>query len=406
MAAPKVLALILAGGEGGRLEVLAEERAKPAMPFAGVYRLIDFSLSNCMHSGISDVWLLQQYQPHSLTEHIANGRPWDLDRTHGGLRLLQPYQGRSESGWYRGNADALYRNKTEIARFDPDLLLVMSADHLYKLDYRDVVAAHLEHDGIATLVSTKVRREEAGRFGVVQVDGGRVTDFAYKPDEPRSDLVTTEVFMYSARELIETLDELAPDDIDENEESSLRDFGHELLPHLVERGQAFDFRLDGYWRDLGTVESYWEAHMELLEPERTLWLDAPEWPIYTRSAQRPPARVATGARVEDSLLSPGCEVYGRVERSVLGPGVVVQEGAEIREVVLLQDAAVRPGARVANAVIDSDVEIGARARVGGEGRIAVLGQAARLGAGAEVPPGSSVRPGGTEGDVKERESPS
>ncbi len=401
MTGPKVLALILAGGEGGRLDVLTQERAKPALPFAGVYRLIDFALSNCMHSGVWNVWVLQQYQPHSLTEHLANGRPWDLDRTRGGLRLLQPYLGRSESGWYKGNADAIYRNKTEIARFDPDLLLVLSADHLYKLDYGQVIERHLDHGGAATLVTTRVPIEDASRFGTVKVDGdGLVTDFAYKPDEPDSDLVTTEVFLYSARELLATLEKLAPDDIDDNDDASLEDFGDELIPHLVEQSEAFEHRLEGYWRDVGTIESYWEAHMQLLEPEPELDLDNPGWPILSRTSGRAPARVRAGATVRESMLSSGCEVRGLVERSVLGPGVVVEAGAEIRSSVILHDAVVRAGAKVESAIVDSDVEIGANARVGGDHELAVIGHRASIRPGARVAGGSSVGAGATDAEAR------
>ena len=361
----RVLALVLAGGEGGRLGALTEQRAKPALPFGGVYRLIDFPLSNCAHSSISDVWVLQQYQPHSLSSHIANGRPWDLDRTYGGLRLLQPYLGRSESGWYRGNADAIYRNKTEIELFEADVLLVLSADHVYKLDYGAVLEAHREREAEVTLVTTEVARDEASRFGVVEVDGDRVVGFDYKPDEPRGGVVTTEVFAYDAGALLEALGDLAPEDDDDDEGGSLEDFGDELLPMLVERGRAFEYRLPGYWRDVGTLASYWAAHMELLGREPPLELDDPAWPILTWSVQRPPARVAAGSSVGESMLSPGCEVGGRVERSVLGPGVVVEAGAEVVESVLLADVVVARGARLERAIVDEGARVGRGAGVSG-----------------------------------------
>jgi glucose-1-phosphate adenylyltransferase len=272
---PKVLALVLAGGEGGRLAPLTDERAKPALPFGATYRLIDFPLSNCTHSGIRDVWVIQQYEPHELTRQLANGRPWDLDRTSGGLLILHPYLGDSESGWYEGNADAIYRNREAIADHDPDLLLVLSADHVYKLDYGDVIDAHLRSDASVTMVTTRVPREEAARYGVVELDDeDRVAGFEYKPAEPRSDLVTTEVFVYDARTLRRALDELAG----AGDESGLKDFGHELLPQLVEDGAARAFELETYWRDVGTIESYWRAHMELLAEEPPLTLDDPVWP--------------------------------------------------------------------------------------------------------------------------------
>ena len=381
-----ILALVLAGGEGGRLDVLTEERPKPAMPFAGVYRLIDFPLSNCRHSGVLDVWVLQQYQPYALTDHLANGRPWDLDRTHGGLRIVHPYLGRDEGGWYEGNADAIYRNKTDIEEFDPELLLVLSADHLYKLDYGEVIGAHRESEAAVTIVTTRVPREAASRFGTVKVDGGRVVDFAYKPEEPESDLVTTEVFVYDARRLLETLAEL-------DDDGGLTDFGDALLPRLVAEGGAYEYRLDGYWKDVGTVESYWEAHMELLEPEPPLDLDDPRWPILTRSRHRPPARIGRSASVEDSLVSPGATVRGRVVHSVLGPGVVVEEGAEVRDSVILDDAVVEADAVVARAVVDADVRLGRGATAGSaDADVTVVGKRADIDPGANVGPGSRVKP--------------
>ena len=386
---PKVLALVLAGGEGGRLDVLTAERAKPAMPYAGVYRLIDFALSNCRHSGVTDVWVLQQYQPYSLTAHLANGRPWDLDRSHGGLRVVHPYLGRSESGWYQGNADAIYRNKADIREFGPDFLLVLSADHVYKLDYGDVVRRHLEHGQDATIVTTRVPRAEASRFGVVELAAGdRIADFTYKPDEPASDLVATEVFVFGASALLEALDERADDD-----DSGLADLGEELLPELAREGRAYEYRLESYWRDVGTVASYWEGHMDLLAPEPGIRLDDPAWPILTWSVQRPPARFLAPARADAALVSPGCLVAGRVQRSVLAPGVVVEEGATVREAVVLHETTIRAGARVARAIVDREVDVGADADVGaGDGDVTLVGMRAEIGVGGRVAAGEQVQP--------------
>ena len=403
----RVLTLVLAGGEGGRLEVLTEQRAKPAMPYAGVYRLIDFTLSNCIHSGLTDVWVVQQYQPHALSDHLSNGRPWDLDRTRGGLRVLQPYLGgRSESGWYRGNADAIYRNKAEIELFDPDLLLVLSADHVYKLDYGDVVARHQESGGDVTMVTTQVPIAEAGRFGTVEVDtSGRVSRFEYKPERPQSDLVTTEVFVYDARKLLETLEELASesgaaaDDDDDDDEASFADFGDALIPRLVEAGRAYDYRLEGYWRDVGTVASYWQGHMELVGEEPALRLDDPRWPILTASVQRPPARVDSSARIDDSLVSPGCRIAGSVSRSVLAPGVVVEEGATVSDSILLEGTVVAGGATVGCAVLDMNVRVGRGATVGtahrqgdacDDSQITLVGEEAEIDAETAVEAGARV----------------
>jgi glucose-1-phosphate adenylyltransferase len=370
MRRPKVLALVLAGGEGGRMAPLTDERAKPALPFGGTYRLIDFPLSNCAHSGIRDVWVIQQYEPHDLTKQLANGRPWDLDRTSGGLLILHPYLGDSESGWYEGNADALYRNREAIAKHEPDVLLVLSADHVYKMDYRDVIDSHVGSDAAVTMVTTKVPREEAGRYGVVEADGGGpVSGFEYKPAEPRTDVVTAEVFVYDARVLLGALDDFGED----GDGSGLKDFGHELLPRLVESGGARAFGLEGYWRDVGTIESYWQAHMELLAGEPELVLDDPAWPILTAGLQRPPARFERPARLEASLVAAGAVVRGEVERSVIGPGVVIEEGAIVRDSILFHDCYVAPGATVARAIVDERVRVEPGAEVGGVEEIAVVG---------------------------------
>lgn len=392
----KVLALILAGGEGSRLEVLTARRAKPAMPFAGVYRLIDFALSNCMHSKVSDVWVIEQYELHSLNEHLANGRPWDLDRTYGGLQVLPPYQRKiraEEGGFAKGNADAIYRHKGLIREFGADVLLVLSADAVYKMDYRDAIDRHLEDGADVTMVTTRVPREEAGRFGVVEVDrDGKVTGFEYKPESPKSDLVTTEVFVYDAHRLLEALERLAEEGKEKDgDEPPLADFGHELIPSLVREGRALDFRFEGYWRDVGTIESYWQAHRDLLEPEPRLVPDDPEWPILTYGTQRLPARIESSARIDGSLIAPGCRIKGRVERSVLAPGVVVEEGAEVRDSILLHDTVVEKGASVIRAILDEDVRVGEGACVGeAEGELVLAGQRAGIAAGDKIPAGGRV----------------
>lgn len=414
MARDKTLALILAGGAGGRMKTLTQERAKPALPFAGVYRLIDFPLSNCAHSSLADVWIVEQYQPHSLNDHLANGRPWDLDRTYGGLLILPPYQDSAadegEGGFAEGNADALYRNRRLIREFAPDTLLVLSADHLYTLDYRDVLERHREEGADVTIVTTIVpEHDDPGRFGVVQADpDGRVTDFAYKPDEPRGDLVATEVFAYNVRALLDTLDRLAGSDGRDGGEAALSDFGDQLLPELVARGRAREHRHAGYWRDAGTIESYWRAHMDLLDPDPRLDLDDPAWKILTRSHHRPPAWVEGSARIEQSLIAPGCVIRGRVERSVLAPGVVVEPGAAVRDAVILHDTVIGPDATVENAIVDERVRVGEGARIGArqdrregennERRIAVVGMRVGVERGGTVAPGAQIAPGETIGD--------
>jgi glucose-1-phosphate adenylyltransferase len=381
MAREKVLVMILAGGKGSRLEALTAERAKPALPFGGTYRLIDFALSNCVHSGLSDVWVVEQYQLHSLNDHLANGRPWDLDRTYGGLQVLPPFTakgGGDEAEVSRGNADALCLHRHLIRDFAPDLLIVLSADHVYKLDFRDVIDRHRDTGAALTLVTTRVPLAEAGRFGTVEVGDagiGKVTAFAYKPEKPASDLITTEVFVYTTEPLLRRLDELAESD------KELGDFGDELLPGLVAEGSVYEHRLEGYWRDVGTIESYWQGHQDLLAPEAALSLDEPDWPILTYGVQRRPARIYAGAEIEDSLISPGCTIQGRVVRSVLAPGVFVGPGALVRDSVILHDARIGQGAVVGRAIVDEQAEIEAGARAGasdaGDG-ITVVGRRERV----------------------------
>jgi glucose-1-phosphate adenylyltransferase len=384
MPKPKVLALVMAGGEGSRLELLTERRAKPALPYAGVYRLIDFPLSNCLHSGIEDVWVAQQYRLQSLNDQLANGRPWDLDRTYGGLRLLPPQLGADEDGFHEGNADAIWRNRQLIAERDPEVVLVLSADHVYRLDYGEVLARHRDRRAGVTVVTSEVPVSEASRQAVVEVaDDGRLGGFHYKPEEPSTTRVATEVFAFRTDLLLETLDELAAD-------GELEDFGHGLLPRLVEAGQAVEHRMAGYWRDVGTVPAYWRAHMDLLDPERPLDLDDPDWPVLGRAPHRLPARVEGSARLDGALLSPGTVVAGEVTRSVLGPGVVVEPGAVVREAVLLDDCVVAAGALVERAVLDRGVRVGPGAGVGGRGGDGP----ALVGEEAQVPGGTVVAPGG------------
>ena len=402
MAQPRILALVLAGGKGSRMDVLTAARAKPAIPYAGVYRLIDFPLSNCVHSGISDVWVVEQFEPHALNDHLANGRPWDLDRTYGGLRIIPPYEGHGEGGWHRGNADAIYHQRRFIRELNPDLILVLSSDHIYTLDYRRVVDAHLDNGADVTMVTTEVPIEQAGRFGTVEVDrDGKVTAFDYKPETPRSNIVTTEVFVYHAQVLLQTLDELAQAGSEDDDEPALKDFGHQLLPHLVSAGRAYAFPLEGYWRDVGVVESYWESHMDLLDPETALDLARIDWPILTYGFQRMPARIHGTARIERSLVSPGCHIHGHVVNSILSPGVVVEEGAVVRDSILFHDTRVAAGATVERAIVDREVQIGANAQVGVQEtngsppEITLIGERMEIPAGARIAAGERV--GGEQG---------
>lgn len=399
MARPNVLVLILAGGKGSRLEVLTRERAKPALPFAGTYRLIDFALSNCVHSHLSSVWIVEQYELHSLNDHLANGRPWDLDRTRGGLLVLPPFSNHeddddSQGGFAQGNADAIYRHRKMLREYSPDILIVLSADHIYKLDLRDVIEQHQQTNADVTLVTTRVDAQEASRFGLVKVNRqGRVTHFDYKPDNPQSDLATTEVFVYNARVLLDTLDEIAA-------KENLEDFGHQLLPRLVKGGKAFEFRFDGYWRDVGTVESYYQAHIDLLNEDPRLHLDDPQWPILSLAEQRVPARIYDGAQVENSLVAPGCRVRGHVVNSVLSAGVIVEENALIRDSIVLPCAHIQKGAQIHRAILDEYSNVGENARIGTRSKsaatsenITVIGRAVQVKANAKIKNGARLMSG-------------
>src|SRR5215217_364597 len=387
MALPRILVLVLAGGAGGRLELLTEHRAKPAVPFAGVYRLIDFPLSNCQHSAIADVWVSVQFHPTSLSDHLANGRPWDLDRTTGGLMMLPPFQGTDRGGWVSGTADLLWRQADLIREYRADALVVVSADAVYKLDYREVVESHLDSDAEVTMVTTEVAADDASRYGIVQMgDGDTIADYAYKPDEPATTTATNEVFVFTPDPTLDRLEALARD----AGEEGLEDLGNQLLPAQTKEGLARAHPLQGYWRDVGTVPAYWEAHRDFLSPEPPIDLDDPAWPLHTRGGRHSSARLLAGAVVDESLISGGTRVAGEVRGSVLSPGVVVEKGATVVDSVLLPGARVRAGATVTRSVLDDGVEVGEGASIGGDGEVALVGRREKVPPGTEVGAGARV----------------
>ncbi len=354
--------MILAGGVGGRLGLLTEKRAKPVMPFAGFYRLIDFALSNCLHSGVADVWVIEQYELHSLNEHLSNGRPWDLDRTYGGLQVLPPFQHRDDKksgegddkgGFAVGNADAIFRHLELIEEFNPDILIVLSADHVYKFDFRDAIRTHLEKKAALTMVTTRLPEgEDASRFGVVEAaENGRVKNFEYKPDKPRNDLIATEIFIYEARVLIESLRKL------KEENDQIKDYGHELIPFLVGQGNVFEHRLDGYWRDVGTIKSYWQSQIDLLGAETKFIFDDEQWRILTLAPQLVPAFIYGSADVKNSLVAQGCRVYGKVSRSVLSSGVTIEKDSEVKDSIVLPRAVIEKGVKLERAIVDAGVKV-------------------------------------------------
>lgn len=362
MAPTRTLLIVLAGGAGSRLETLTESRAKPALRFGGSHRLIDFPLSNAANSGITDVWVIEQFEPESVTAHLAGGRPWDLDRSRGGLMVLGPHRGDEREGWHSGTADALWRKADLVREHAPEVVLVASADAVYRMDYADVVAHHLAGGAEVTMVTTR-HDGDCSRYGVVVVEDGRIQDYRLKPDDPPSRIVTTEVFAFAPDALLETLEAAARTDAEEG----LGDLGEYVLPAMVGRGAAADYRHTGYWQDVGTVEAYWSAHMELIE-RAPFDLDDAAWPVRTRSRHHVGARLHARGQVEDSLLASGVVVEGTVRRSVLAPGVQVAPGAEVVDSVLLDDVRIGPGASVRRSIVDEGARVRGRAEVGGGGK--------------------------------------
>jgi glucose-1-phosphate adenylyltransferase len=349
------MAVILAGGEGERLSILSQERAKPAVPFGGKYRIIDFTLSNCVNSGIDDVVVLTQYNPRSLNDHIGLGRPWDLDRNKGGVKLLQPYISRGRvAEWYRGTADAVLRNMRVLENNPADTVLILAGDHIYKMDYQPFVSAHRRHRADVTIAVRRVPLAEASRMGILAMDeNDRVTEWQEKPKQPKSDLASMGVYVFNKKTLQRWLSE------------DLVDFGANVVPAMLDAGaRVFGYRYTGYWQDVGTIQSFWEANMALLDDDPALDLYDKEWVIHTRSEERAPAKVGPTAQVHRSLISHGCEIAGTVVNSVLSPGVRVDVGAVVRESIVMFDSVIRSGAVIDRAILDKEVVIGPGAIVG------------------------------------------
>jgi len=390
----KTRAVILAGGEGTRLGVLTSKRTKPAVPFGGKYRIIDFVLSNCVNSNLFDVMIVAQYRPHSLIEHIGAGGPWDLARDFtGGVRIYTPYKARA-SGWFSGTADAVQQNFGFIKHDHPDKLLILSGDHIYNMDYSAMIHFHQENEADVTLATIEVPIEEASRFGIVGVNSDhRVNSFVEKPENPPSNLVNMGVYIFNTALLDELLWE------DHLDQKSSHDFGKDILPKMVENNmRVFAFPYSGYWVDVGTVSSYWQAHMDLLSDKPPLNLYDRSWVVHTRSEERPPAKIFHDAVIENSLISDGCiiEAGARVSRSVLSPGVLVQSGATIVDSIILTDCLVENDATIERAVLDKRAHVRHGAKIGGiledELSIAMIGKNSVIPEDMVIFPGAIVGP--------------
>jgi glucose-1-phosphate adenylyltransferase len=354
----EMIAMLLAGGQGSRLGVLTSKVAKPAVAFGGKYRIIDFPLSNCINSGIDTVGVLTQYQPLRLNSHIGIGIPWDLDRNVGGVTVLPPYEKTGKTEWYTGTANAIYQNLAYMEMYHPDYVLILSGDHIYKMDYEVMLDYHKAHRADVTLAVMPVPQEEAGRFGIVVTDeNGRITEFQEKPQEPKSNLASMGIYIFSWEALKEALITL--------KDQSNCDFGKHVIPYCHENGEKLvAYQFDGYWKDVGTLGSYWEANMELIGilPEFNLYEEF--WKIYTKNEIIPPQYISAEATVLRSLIGDGTEIYGEVSNSVIGSGVMIEPGAVVKDSIIMQNTKIRAGAFVDRAIIAENVVVGERARIG------------------------------------------
>jgi len=407
--------MLMAGGAGTRLTVLSDYRAKPAVPFAGKFRIIDFTLSNCVNSGIYDVAVLTQYRPHLLNAHIGIGKPWDLDRQRGGVHLRQPYLGRAASDWYRGTADAVYQNLDFILEKRADTVLVLSGDHVYKMDYRPMLAFHNKANADLTVAVRDVPLEETHRFGIMTVDEDmQIIEFTEKPpNRDKGTLASMGIYVFKTDVLVEHLKTI-------HSEVADLDFGKHVIPKMIGQGRVNAYRFEGYWVDVGTVHAYWETNLEMAQPVPPLDLYDPDWVIHTRDQERPPVKIGPQGRVVNSLVSNGCVIRGTVEHSVLSPGVYVSPGAVVREAVILNDTWIGPGAMIDTAILDADAVGGPSATVGyGDDNtpnhelpdrlntgITVIGERARIPGGYRLGRNVLVHPDRNENDFPEPVLPS
>ncbi len=393
----ETVAMLLAGGQGSRLHLLTERIAKPAVPFGGKYRIIDFPLSNCVNSGIDTVGVLTQYQPLALNEYIGNGQPWDLDRTYGGVTTLPPYQGQKRADWYKGTANAIYQNIQFIDRYDPDYVVILSGDHIYKMDYAEMIENHKKNGADCTIAVFDVPLAEASRFGIMTTDSEmRITEFAEKPKEPKSTKASMGVYVFSKEKLVSYLE------ADEADENSSNDFGKNIIPAMLNAGEKlYAFEFSGYWKDVGTIDSLWESNMDLLGKRPALNLRDGEWRVLSRNEALPPHFVGQGAVITNSVVTEGCEIYGTVINSVLSAGVVVEKGAVVRDSVVLGNVVLKADSTVDYSVIDADTVVGKGASVGKE--IGSSKGITLLGGGLTVPDNVSV-PDGVICDGKMLES--
>lgn len=368
------VAMLLAGGQGSRLYALTTNIAKPAVAFGAKYRIIDFPLSNCVNSGIDTVGVLTQYQPLVLNEYIGNGQPWDLDRTYGGVHILSPYQAKTNSSWYEGTANAIYQNLHFMKMYNPEYVLILSGDHIYKMDYAAMLKAHKDTGADCTIAAIEVPLSEASRFGILNTNpDGSIYEFEEKPKQPKSTLASMGIYIFTAEKLFKYLE------ADDKNPNSSKDFGKDVLPAMLQSGEKmFSYRFKGYWKDVGTIASLWQANMDLLGDNPEFDVSDKAWKIHSRNPLAPPEHVGVDGSLKNSMVALGCEIDGKVENSILGSNVIVEKGAVVKDAVVLANSVIKAGASVSYSIIDENVTVGKNAVIGVEkdenAEIVVLGR--------------------------------
>ena len=357
------IAMLLAGGQGSRLYDLTKQTAKPAVSFGGKYKIIDFPLSNCINSGIDTVGVLTQYQPLALNEYIGNGAPWDLDRSRGGVSVLPPYQGNKSSDWYKGTANAIYQNINFIKQYNPEYVLILSGDHIYRMDYTKMLEQHKKTNAACTVATITVPMEEASRFGICNTNpDGSIYEFEEKPKVPKNNQASMGIYIFTTKTLIEYLE------IDEADENSSNDFGKNVIPNLLRNGERlYSYKFTGYWKDVGTIGSLWESNMDLIGDTPILNISDKSFRIFSRNFARSPQYIGPESKIKNSLISEGCRIFGEVENCVFSGGVIVEAGAFVKDSVIMDDVVIKSGAKVYTAIVDSDTVINENATVGIDG---------------------------------------
>ena len=392
------VAMLLAGGQGSRLYALTNNIAKPAVPFGAKYRIIDFPLSNCINSGIDTVGVLTQYQPLILNEYIGNGQPWDLDRNFGGVHVLSPYQKKSKSAWYEGTANAIYQNLNFIKMYNPEYVLILSGDHIYKMDYSKMLRAHIENKADCTIAAIEVPLKEASRFGILNTNpDGSIYEFEEKPKQPKSTLASMGVYIFSAEKMYKYLE------LDDDDPNSSKDFGKNVLPAMLNAGERmFAYRFEGYWKDVGTISPRWEANMDHPGEHPSFDVADSAWKIHSRNPLAPPEYLGETAVVTNSMVALGCEIHGTVENSVLSSNVVIEEGATVKDSVIMSGTIIKKGAEVNYSIIDEGVVVNEGAQIGEDKAtakgISVLGRGITVGNNAKVAAGAIIDKNIMEGE--------